>query len=450
MGVKKRPFSGGQGSRSNTKKPDVHESSSLLSIAEAVSQRNTNVTKVIKKSQIFVSLTALEAKQLSRCKLEELANNQSLQLIEKEGNVSYLDFSNFSSLQLALVLCSIFGIKSKQWLGKSTSDSRSIPRNIPLRGSFYIHKTCKVPRDHPESLKCGISVSRVVDITNFVEVSIDIYGATSFIEGLTRFASFLKFQKSENWVKSEFYEGLRNKWLVSEMSIAAVPFLERGLLVNNNEIAKTNSALIEKTRKSLEGFAQDLIKNNNETPMEKRDESEAQGLTSTSISERKSSSNTSRYSVSTHDSATRSTKAGSGRTLDPQSRSLNSNFLTQEQITDYCKATIQASIEAVKSKSPYQIIKTYIKCPRVYYVDLLYEHLNRLRSETNCNIVVLNLNNVHESTSWFGSLKVSKFTSVSSIPHPSTVRVVSIGGIGEHNVKSLQLLLKLFEENPAA
>ncbi|CUS24386.1 LAQU0S16e00518g1_1 [Lachancea quebecensis] len=450
MVVKKRPFSGGQGSRSNAKKPDISDNSSLLSIAEALSRRNTNATKVIKKSQVFISLTALEAKQLGSCNLDELMSNETLRLVEKDDNVSYLDLSSFSSLQLALVLCSIFGIKSKQWLGKPASDVKLIPSNIPLRGSFYVHKTCNVPRDGLAPQKRGISISKVIDITNFVEVSVNYYGATSFVEGIVDFASSLRFQRSTNSVKSEFHEGLRDKLLASEMLIATVPFLEKGLLVGNEEAAKTNSAVIDKTRKSLERFAQELIKANNDIPEEKRDESGPQDLSNASNPEWKSNSTASRYGSSNHANAVRNTKASNGRTLDPQSRGLNSNFLTQEQITDYCKATVQASIEAVKSKSPYQIIKTYIKCPRVYYVDLLYEHLSKLRSETNCNIVVLNLNNVHESTSWFDSLNVSKFTSVSSIPHPSTVRVVSIGGIGEHNVKSLQLLLKLFEENPAA
>ncbi|CAI4355132.1 CIC_collapsed_G0011100.mRNA.1.CDS.1 [Saccharomyces cerevisiae] len=119
--------------------------------------------------------------------------------------------------------------------------------------------------------------------------------------------------------------------------------------------------------------------------------------------------------------------------------------MTQDEIKQHCIGTIKASMDAVKKKSSYQILKTYVRCPRQNYIDIVYQNLNDLRSKTNCNIVVLNLNNLHESQMWLESLNTTNYTSFAQAPHPSTIRVISIGGVGEYIVKALELILNILE-----
>lgn len=292
----------------------------------------------------------------------------------------------------------------------------------------------------------------MIDLNYFREVAVDFHGVAEFLEAVARFMTTVRFQISPTRARRAFRESLRESRLRLNISMASTLYLERGLLIDHTASGQKNTEAVDKSRKALNTFVQTLMKYNEHTPEEQRSDTQSERVAVTgSGAARRPPASSSRYNNNNMTNSTNDVPPTSNvRTLDPQSRTMNSNFLSQEQITEYCIATIKASIEAVKSKSPYQIIKTYIKCPRQHYVDLVYDNLSSLRSETNCNIVVLNLNNVHESTSWFDSLQISKFTKVTSVPHPSTVRVVSIGGIGEHNVKSLQLLLKLFSSPSTA
>ncbi|CCH62336.1 hypothetical protein TBLA_0H00430 [Henningerozyma blattae CBS 6284] len=117
-----------------------------------------------------------------------------------------------------------------------------------------------------------------------------------------------------------------------------------------------------------------------------------------------------------------------------------SHFMTQDQIKEHCQSTVKASMHSIKSKSLYQIIKAYVKCPRHKYADIIYQNLNDLRGKSNCNIVILHLNNLHESINWFQTLDVSKYTQHIQQPHQSTVRVISIGGTAKDILTALDLI----------
>ncbi|SCU95517.1 LANO_0E10594g1_1 [Lachancea nothofagi CBS 11611] len=456
MGVKKRPLSGGSGSRVRAKRADNYDACSLLSTYKFMSRKNTSVDKVIRKSVVLVSLTNEDVQFIQNSQLTQELKSKNLDFVLQEDGLSYLCAWNFRALELALILGFVFGNKGKQWLGKTTKDPWYVPREIPLRGSFYVHKSCKLHSGYDKA-QVGITVSKFIDLADFTEVSVNTYGLTSMVEAISSFSSSINFRKPHHIVKEEFSNSLKALKLKNKIAMTTLPFLDKDILTNAEELSTGNAVILEKSKASLTNFVESLINHNEIVPSTEKETTDGfQQVAQEPEIPRRTTGNTSRYSgntssvpsqTSTRENTNRNTN---GRTLDTQSRGMNANYLTQDQIRDYCVASVRASIEAVKAKSPYQILKTYIKCPRQHYVDLVYDNLNRLRSETNCNIVVMNLNNVHESASWFDSLDVAKHTkgtAIISVPHPSTVRAVSIGGIGEHNVKALQLLLELLETN---
>ncbi|SCU93833.1 LAFA_0F18448g1_1 [Lachancea sp. 'fantastica'] len=456
MGVKKRPYSGGNGPRFKSKRQDSYDQSSLIATYRFFSRKKAETNTVIRRSAAFLLITNVEYSNLKSSKAFAEMRSDTLEFIQPDDGVNYLCIQNFTALDLALVLGFVFANRAKQWIGVGKEDPVYIPRQVPIRGSFYVHKSSQ-PAMGTRGPTNGVTVAQFTELWNFTEISVDRYGLPLLFDAICELLGNLSFKKSADRTKQEFPTRLRDLTLKRTIAVTSIPFLDRDILMDPATVSKINGPIIEESKKSLKSFVETVLKYNEAAPVKTTEATEsAKAPSNTSRSSRKITPSTSRYSGSSNADqvSSRSVPArpvganGSGRTLDPQSRGSNANYLSQEQIRDYCIATVKASIDAVKSKSPYQILKTYIKCPRQHYVDLIYDNLHDLRSKTNCNAVVMNLNNVHESTAWFNSLNVSKHTKDSkivSVPHPSTVRVVSIGGIGEHNLEALKLLLELLE-----
>ncbi|SCU86964.1 LAME_0D08262g1_1 [Lachancea meyersii CBS 8951] len=455
MGVKKRPYSAGNGPKSRVKRADSYEPSSLVSAHRFFSRKSPDASTGIRRSAAFVPLTELEYSDFQDSKAFGEVQNDVLDFVQLENGISYLSIQDFSALDLALVLGFVFGNRGKQWVREGATDPVHVAREVPIRGNFYVHKSCGIA---PETSKIrdGLTIAKFVELRDFTEIFVNCYGTGTLFESVCRLTKRLKFQKSAPRVKQEFPIRFRDLKSKRAIAMTTVPFLERGILMDSEALSKINRPVVEKSKTALNTFIEAVRRHNEvSSPATNQESVATPRLTSqTPGPAKKAGTSTSRYGgltrtdqTATRNNAVRSVN-GDGRTLDAQSRTSSASYLNQEQIQDYCVASVKASIDTVKSKSPYQILKTYIKCPRQHYVDLVYDNLHDLRSKTNCNVVVMNLNNVHESATWFGSLDVAKYTKESkivSVPHPSTVRVVSIGGIGEHNLEALKLLLNLLE-----
>ncbi|SCU85222.1 LADA_0D06326g1_1 [Lachancea dasiensis] len=454
MGVKKRPLSTDNGSRISTKRADSYDSNSLLSAFKSLGRKRPGIQQVIRKSSVFVPITDTDIQFYQHSKLANEIKEDTLQFVHHQDGLAYICIQDFSALELALALGFILGNKGKRWFAKENKDSMVVPRKVPLRGSFYIHKTCKV-NQKTNDIPDGITISKYIQLNDFIEISIEQYGVGPLMDAIIKLSIGMVFRKSPAQVNCEFSNSLRESKLRSQIAMTTVPFLDKNLLIDEDELFKSNGPALQKSQDLLNAYVNSLREYNEAIPtLEKGDKNASRASPQPVVTKKAPApASTSRYSGtrSVGQSTSRygmpnggSAGNNNGRTLNPQSRSLTSNYLTQEQVKEYSIATVKASIEAVQSKSPYQILKTYIKFPRHDYIDLLYDKLHDMRQETNCNVVVMNLNNVHESTSWFDSLDVAKHmenAKITSVPHPSTVRVVSIGGIGEHNVKALRLLL---------
>lgn len=371
-------------------------------------------------------------------------------VVSDEDGVSYFYCSNFNVLDCAFVLTLIFSKIDNRFskTGSALSFER-VSKGTAIRGSFFVYRSCDLSllrynstakRDVVQEknlFNTHISVSRVVDIAEFREVSVMNYGFSRFLHSVVDALKSIKFRWAPVKINNIFAQNFKSYKCSSQMVLDEIPFASEGLLIDRQQILKQNLEAFEKTKSALEQFAKSVLEpDEGEENLEKE---KARHF---------AAENSKLQPANPRQSSSRLNRGNQPFNKEPtgHTRYTGSSYLTHDEIKEYCVATIHATLEAVKRKSSYQILKTYIKCPRQYYIDIVYDNLNQLRSETNCNIVVLNLNNVHESTSWFDSLDLSKYTTVST-PHPSTVKVVSVGGIGEHNLKALQMLLDLIQNS---
>lgn len=475
MSARKRPIS--HDAISTTKRQrkqhaELFESQDLWKNLDKVRTNNPHSDTILKNSYLFIPIfiqTDISDIKLCIEALHEYIASEKVQLhISKNDNpqVAYVSLKDFNILDCCLVLSVMFAFKNKKWVMTHTKSSFTIPKNINLAGSFYLPSNCTSISKSELPSMVNISESKYNSILHFREFFISSSNnksLTHFINCVSSFFSHLRFGKSSTIICTQFQKSfLRHQADLSlNLQESSLP---KEIMFDRTLLTKTNLPLVEKSKANLLKYARDLVAYNNEShatntanneklqqakagtnnePLKNIQTKEEQQQSTTSY-ERDATS--SRYSSSANNKLGTATSIERGRFADKGANATNApNFMTQEQIKKHCVATIRASMDVLKTKSPYQIFKTYVKCPRQTYIDMVYQSLNDLRSQTNCNIVVLNLNNLHESKPWFDSLDVSKYTEFVRQPHPSTVRVVSIGGIGEHMVKALQLVSKIMD-----
>ncbi|GAV49818.1 hypothetical protein ZYGR_0R00590 [Zygosaccharomyces rouxii] len=417
------------------RKHDVFESQDIWKNLDRIRTKNAKAGSIIPNSYLFVPIFSDPGDyELCINALHEFVDSGKLKLQSCDDCVipGYVCLQDFSLMDCCLVLSILFGYKNKKWISPNNSKNFfTIPKGLNVSGTFYLPSSCT-----------GYNVRTVPTLResqfqthyNFKEYYISSTSLSQIVQSLVTFFHSIKFGKSSKVTSSCFSKALNQIYQTMDLGVKELPFLGEALY-NPTNLTKINLPSIEKSKNNLQSYAQKLIKYN------------AALEPSSSSSSKNEKQTTSTHSTTRQNTPSR-TNSGTGSSVNTTTHGSRPNFMTQDQIKQHCVATIKASQEVVKAKSPYQILKTYVKCPRQGYIDKVYQNLNDLRAQTNCNIVVLNLNNLHESRPWFDSLNVSNFTTYAQQPHPSTVRVVSIGGIGEHVQKALELIYKiLLQEN---
>lgn len=415
------------------RKQDAFESQDIWKNLDRIRTQDVKAGSIIPNSHIFLPIFS-DPTHYGPCitALHEYIDSNKLQLQICYDCVipAYVFLRDFSFMDFYLVVSILFAFKNKRWTSPNSSyDFFTIPRGLNISGVFYLPSSCTGYDANVPQLK----ESQFQTHYNFKEYHISATNLSQFIQSLWAFSSGIKFGKSSKITSNHFSRALNQIYQTMDLGVKEIPFLNESLYSPVN-LTKINLPSIEQSKNNLQKYAGELIKYN--STLEK---SPASSRSSSSLSNKREKQTTSTHNMDRQGTPGRN----NSNVAAPVTQGPRPNFMTQDQIKQHCVATIKASQEVVKTRSAYQILKTYVKCPRQGYIDRVYQNLNDLRSQTNCNIVVLNLNNLHESRSWFDSLNVAKFTAYAQQPHPSTVRVVSIGGIGEHVQKALDLIYNI-------
>lgn len=479
MPVKKRPrlndqndfFSRSKKTRNYSNSNDGFESQDIWKNLERI--RKTNLRTIIEIPNSFIYITFLSSipiKDIENCikALHEFIEIDKLHLLKLKRNSSniFIVLKNFSILDCCLTLAVLFAFKSRYFTTSSNRDYFTIPNGTNMNGTFYLPKSSinlSEKNQNIENRTSNLNINEIMSsryetLLNFTEYFVSNLGdvnLTSFMGKIAMFISNIKFGKKKN-TTIEFTDSLFS--FVTKFNIGINELaLKQEQLFDIDAVSKINKPLIDKSKSTMLAYIKALLKYNNtveqvpkiktlkeshsaKTPISQGEHSQqtsSRFRNTTKITENGNSNLT--YTQNTHTSTVDNVGHFNNFMNKP-------NFMTQEQIKEHSIATIKSSIESVKSKSPYQILKVYVKCPRQNYIDLVYQNLNVLRTTTNCNILVLNLSNLHESQPWFNSLNISKHTSVVQVPHPSTVRIVSVGGVGEHILHALEMISNIVED----
>lgn len=455
----KRPFS--QAARSQTKKlrssqNDQFRSQDIWKNLDRVRKLNDKADATLKSSYLFMPVVTEGA--ISECvpcvqALHEYIDSEKLQLHKIKRDYGFIVLSNFSLLDCCLVLTVILALKNKRWIAANSGEYFNIPSNVALSGTFYLPGGSICSRVDGSQYMVKIKTSELELVAGFEEFLVDVpsgVNLTPFMDGLSMLFAQTKFGNSRRAV-SRFRKRFKDVQESLGLSLHNSPFTKK-LLLDMTMVSKENVPLLEASKKNLQTYAKDLILHNIQAaPSDKAstqvggNQSQATSTIESGDVSKRAPSRQQAMPVDKHSASVERHNSSNSTAVNNNHGKFSGNgsFMTAQQIKDHCMATIKASMDVMKTKSPYQIFRLYVKCPRQYYIDIIYQQLNDLRSQTNCNIVVLNLNNLHESDPWFDSLDVSPFTQSVQRPHPSTVRVISVGGIGEHIAKALEAISKI-------
>lgn len=291
---------------------------------------------------------------------------------------------------------------------------------------------------HRDNINFKVLKSSASTLPNFDEIRISTNAGKSlshFIQGLANLLSDIKFGKYPRSITNLICNLLWNPEKQLSFGLSEMRYLQSGLQ-NPNTMSEYNKTLAQ-SQKELVRYKEQLVEYTISLTRDKsamnNQTGNLQGGNANSTSS--ASGNINRGNIN------RETNSDQNNNANAQKEQFNKpGFQSQDDIKEHCVATISASKEVVTSKNPQEIFKMYIRVPKLKYTDIIYQNLNDLRNKTKCNIVVLNLNNLHESEAWLASLDVAKYTSVVQPPHPSTVRVVSIGGVSEYILTTLDLI----------
>lgn len=457
MSTKKRPSSPvgkPQVKRLRRFQNDEFRTQDIWKNLDRVRTSNDNADAVLKNSSLFIPLLTRSAiLEYASCvqALHEYIDARKLRLHRIKSDYGFIVLRQFSLLDCCLVLTVIMALKNKRWIAANSSDYFNVPSNVALSGTFYLPGSSTSPEVIKNQYPVSIITSRYRAVTDFEEFFIDTpsgVNLTPFMDSLSLLFCETKFGDSAK-VVDRFRQRFKSVQESLDSSLLDSSSAKK-LLLDMSIVAKENLPLLETSKDNLHTYAQDLVRYNNQTVLSENSTPKEGSRQSPSVNPSDAGEGFKRPS-------SRQPTTTSERTYVPNERanghsrpdsggakfSPNSGFMTQPQIKDHCVATVKASMEVMKTKSPYQIFRLYVKCPRQNYIDIINQNLNDLRAQTNCNIVVLNLSNLHESDPWFDSLDVSPYTQAVQRPHPSTVRVISVGGIGEHMNKALDLIYKI-------
>ena len=466
--------------------PDLTKSQDIWKNLDRLRYKNPNATTVIKRSYMFIPVARV-SKTLELCveKLKSRVGSKKIELqyLNSHADTGYIVLRDFNVLDCSLVLPVVFALNSKMWLkSNSTSEFFNIPRDVILEGDICLPQNCQWSKaKFCSSLKKLKLADFDITVSTFglgspfrdyhlkVDANSDL---SSFMTGVAVFVGQLKFGRNIKQFPTQYKIFMSGAAKSIDTSILQVPY-PGTIFFDQNFIEKRNTPLVSASKAAIDTYIKKLEQFNENprqpTPVVNRaatmtaqsniqpritqrqiqNDPQIGGLTGTSISNAGSTSLTRQGGSRTlgNDYARNqiSNPGGIPNKSGQQhvSQSNRPGFLTQDEIKQHCIATIKASREYVKARSPYQIFKVFVKVPRQLYADKVFQNLNELRAQTSCNIVILNLNNLHESEPWFKTLDLSNYTTILQTPHTSTVRVVSIGGVGEYIVKATDTILSM-------
>lgn len=466
------PIASNDGQRRKLNSPEAFQSFDIWKNLDKIRTTRKDVEQLLKGSLLILPVRTQDKQQLEECmnELHKYISKDILQHYAKKGQqggnaLFYVVLKDFSILDSCFVLSVLLAFQKRLWMAPSEKSYFKISKNINLTGSFYLPKNIETEKGHittfyrresPISSILGVSFNVV---PNFQQFHIKSCHVTKFMNELSNFFSQIEFGKCEGNVIDRFQREYRRTDSQISLALYELPLIGDGLFDMKSFISKTRP-IIETSKDQMVKHIADLKAYNEISDTKGVLSSQQQKPSSTSSSNAVSSFKGDQTSTAAYQSQTQKYAANqpssalhsSSRYSEPNSQlgargteSHKADFMTQDEIKQHCIATIRASMDAVKKKSSYQILKTYVRCPRQNYIDVVYQNLNDLRSKTNCNIVVLNLNNLHESQPWLDSLNISEYSAFSQQPHPSTVRIISIGGVGEYIIKALELILNILE-----
>lgn len=360
-----------------------------------------------------------------------------------DGNDRYLlILKNFTILDCCLSIVVISNIISGNVSSSSRNSYFAIPIESELSCTVLILSNCKYIKNrymfHRDNTNFKILASPASSIPNFKEIRLSTNAGESlshFIQGLANLLSDIKFGKYPRNVSNSLGNTLWNPERQLSFGLSEMKYLQSDLQ-NPNTILEYNRTLSQ-SQKELARYKEKLVEYTKSLTRNKSENTNQTGNVQNANTNQTSSVNGNVERVNT----IRETSGNQNNNGNEQKEQFNKpGFQSQDDIKEHCIATISASRDIVTSKSPQEIFKMYIRVPKLKYTDLIYQNLNDLRNKTKCNIVVLNLNNLHESETWLASLDVAKYTPVVQPPHQSTVRVVSIGGVSEYILTTLDLI----------
>ncbi|QLG73999.1 hypothetical protein HG535_0F05110 [Zygotorulaspora mrakii] len=464
MAVKRKAVSSAYDGTANSKRQrrqqhEFFESQDIWKNLNKISTNLTNSSREKKNSQLFIPVytaTGVENAKVCVEALQEFIETSKIEVYFGLGgnrSIGFVRLRNFNILDCCLVLSVILAARNKNHIISDTKNMFTIPQSTALAASFYLPSnfTYLDAKWVPPS---GLRISEVVctDTYNFKEFHVSLSKNRSlsiFIEGIASFLTNLKFGKCKG-AKDQDFRSYLSKIFNSIKSSIYQTCLPKDVMFDSADLVAVNRPKIEKSKENLLKYAKDIINSNKYDGMIKpaSEPVNDRNIHVSQSSRHDSNANgapSNRYRAASRSTGTNLHIPQDGHPAESANTIVPSNYMTQEQIKQHCQATVSASMDALKSKSPYQIFTMYVKCPRQKYTDIVYQSLNDLRTQSNCNIVVLNLNNLNESKSWFDTLDTSKYTAFTKAPHPSTVRVISIGGVGEHMMKALELISRIME-----
>lgn len=296
-------------------------------------------------------------------------------------------------------------------------------------------------KTNPSKLAFRCQLASVSHIREFKEVYFEGRTLTDWMIGILNTFSKWRFRPVKENVRELLVKSslIQKQSLIS--SISEIPFISQ--LFDVSLLNSKNKNLIESDYRHLETHMKHLETYNNEelSLVSKIDnKSKASRFSNSKVTNDQQRSSTKTTYSRFNGVAPNSRSAQETVASNPHTRSTSQYNTSNEEILNYCIETIKASIAKVSERSSFQIIKSYVKCPR-NAVDMIYDHLNEIKAKTNCNVVVLNLQTIHESNAWFQQLHLN----ITSTPPPTSTRVVSVGGVGGNCKLALEMILGLME-----
>lgn len=432
-------------SRSRKQAVDSFASQDIWKNIARVKQLYPKSEKVIKSSYFVFFFNGEGENALLKTCVNELhkyidQRNLELRTTQSKGNESaVLILKDFNIVDGCLLLSVMGNYMVQRYSASPAENIFTTPQNIRLNCKFYMLSKTKfrsqaISKRNLPGFKtdCNPGFS-----TTLLEVRVSAQpkrNLTTFMQGVAWLLSNAVFEKHAHGIDKYIPVLFSGREKSVNSFISETRFIQ-GDILDPVEVSK-NHTLVSQSKIMMDEYRAKLSKNNNPRSIAVNEKKPVPQATTTGRESTPSSgtSASTRYNPGNSPSGEQTSNSNKSN----QVMSDKPGFLTQEQIKEHCVANISAAKDIMQTKSSQDILKMYIRIPKMKYTDIIYERLKTLRSESHCNIIVLNLNNLHESDTWFSTLDVSKYTTVTQVPHPSTVRILCIGGVTEYILIALE------------